>query len=173
MALRSSYAVPLRAVARRSPDALTALALALAATIPLAWMPGPASATPLFAPAVSYATGFYPNSVAVGDLNGDGKLDLVTANSYERTVSVLLGNGDGTFGAKTDRAVSQYAEFVALADLNHDGKLDLAVSGESPSNVVSVLLGNGDGSFGAPDDIVLGSFATSVAIADLDGDGNP
>src|SRR5437016_2479890 len=64
-----------------------------------------AVAAPLFAaPFLSFDTGSYPLSVAVADLNGDGKPDLVAANNLANTVSVLLGNGDGTFGAKTDFA---------------------------------------------------------------------
>jgi len=131
-----------------------------------------AVAAPIFAPAVSYETGPRPNWVAVGDLNGDGKPDLVTANSVVNTVSILLGNGDGTFAPKVDRSVTQWPEFVLLADLNRDGKLDLVVTGENPDTLVSVLLGNGDGTFGPVLDL-KGVRPSSVAVADLDADGKP
>ena len=88
--------------------------------------------------------------MAIGDLNGDGRPDLAAANYAANTVSVLLGNGDGTFGAKTDFATGTSPRSVAIGDLNGDGKPDLAVA-NSGSNTVSVLLGNGDGTFGTQD----------------------
>jgi hypothetical protein len=113
-------------------------------------------------------------SVAVGDLNGDGKLDLATANSFfpSNSVSVLLGNGDGSFGATTNSATGSNAKSVAIGDLNGDGKLDLATANSSPGTV-SVLLGNGDGSFATHTDYVTGTDSRSVAIGDLNGDGKP
>src|SRR6267154_1773584 len=82
---------------------LRVAALALLALGVLAAIPDRSAAAPLFAaPFLSFDAGFYPHSVAVADLNGDGKLDLVVANDRSSSVSVLLGNGNGTFGAKTD-----------------------------------------------------------------------
>src|SRR6267143_783252 len=127
------------------------------------------SASPLFASAfLSFDTCWQcePVFVAVGDLNGDRTPDLVVANSFA-AVSVLLGNGDGTFGANTDLPIGG-ATSVAIADLNADGKLDLAVTGSSS---VSVLLGNGDGTFGAKTDFTTGPGPASVAIGDLNADG--
>src|SRR5258706_2719560 len=123
-------------------------------------------ASPLFASAfLSFDTGGQPVCVAVGDLNGDRTPDLVVANY--NTVSVLLGNGDGTFGAKTDLAIGGVATSVAIADLNADGKLDLAVTG---SGSVSVLLGNGDGTFGVKTDFATGPGPASLALGDLSSD---
>ena len=85
---------------------------------------------------------------------------------------MLLGNGDGTFGAKTDFATGPVPVSVAIGDLNGDGKPDLAVA-NCDSNTVSVLLGNGDGTFGAKTDFATGSGPGSVAIGDLNGDGKP
>src|SRR5205814_2882547 len=126
-------------------------------------------------PASAFATGPDPNQVAAGDLNGDGKTDLVTASSrYEyHFVSVLLGNGDGTFRANTDYEVANAAQAVAIADLNGDGKLDLAVAAPGGSaKPVAVLLGNGDGTCQAR--VESGSGVDGpIAIADLNGDGKP
>ena len=88
----------------------------------------------------------------------------------QHNVSVLLGNGDGTFGAATNFAAGRRPASVAIGDLNGDGKLDLAVA-NSDSNNVSVLLGNGNGTFGAATNFAAGSEPRSVAIGDLNGDG--
>jgi len=90
-----------------------------------------------FRSAVNYGAGVSPDSVAVGDVNGDGKLDLVVANQGSANVSMLLGNGDGTFQAAVNYSTGEYPFSVALGDLNGDGQPDLAV-GNSAN--VSVLL---------------------------------
>src|SRR2546425_1165281 len=96
-----------------------------------------------------YGTGDIPSSVAIDDLNGDGKPDLARANVNSHSVSVLLGNGDGSFGVKTDFGTGDNPLSVALGDLDGDGKPDLATTtGIIRGGTVSVLLGNGDGSFG-------------------------
>src|SRR5262245_11812623 len=94
-----------------------------------------------FLPAVPYDTGRGPLSVAVGDFNGDGQLDLVTANLFGDSVSVLLGNGDGTFQTAQSYPVGPSPSAVAVGDFNGDGIPDLAVIGSSPDRV-GVLLGN-------------------------------
>src|SRR5439155_7272305 len=90
-----------------------------------------------------------PNSVATADFNGDGKLDLAVANFSGNTVSIFLGNGDGTFHVQLDYATGTDPYSVAVGDFNRDGKMDLAVANGlgSSGNTVSVLLGNGDGTF--------------------------
>jgi hypothetical protein len=120
-----------------------------------------------FSAAVNYATGTQPDSVAVGDLNGDGKADLAVAN-YGPNVSVLLGNGDGTFQTAVQYAVGSSADSVAVGDFNGDGRADLAVANGTN---VSVLLGNGDGTFQTAVDYAVGGSTFSIVVGDFNGDG--
>src|SRR5437667_335940 len=102
-----------------------------------------AIAAPLFAaPFLSFDTGFSPQCVAIGDLNGAGNPDLAVANSDSTAVSVLFGNGGGSFALKTDFAAGTSPASVAIGDLNGDDKPDVVVANYT-SNTVSVLLGNG------------------------------
>ena len=119
-----------------------------------------------------YAVGRVPVFVAAGDFNGDGKLDLVTANYFDNNVSVLLGNGEGTFQPAMPFAVGKAPISAAVGDFNGDGKLDLAVTNYG-DNTVSVLLGNGDGSFTAASGppFKVGNDPRVVA-GDFNGDGN-
>jgi uncharacterized protein (TIGR03437 family) len=126
------------------------------------------------APGSPFALGLFPQSVAVGDFNGDGKPDLVAAISGNNTVRVLLGNGSGGFTGGGAFAVGSFPQSVAVADLNGDGKLDI-VSANSGNNTITVLLGNGAGGFtaaaGSP--FTVGTHPQSVAVVDINGDGNP
>ncbi|MER7810895.1 FG-GAP-like repeat-containing protein [Streptomyces sp900116325] len=152
----------------------TLLVAAVTTGVVLGLFPGAGTAeaaTSTFAPKVDYPTGTGPNSVAVGDFNGDGDLDLVTANTAANTVSVLLSNGAGTFAAKTDYATGTNPRSVAVGDFNGDGRLDLVTANASGTDTVSVLLNNGDGTFGAKADYPTGSGTTSVAVGDFNGDG--
>ena len=90
----------------------------------------------------SFGTGSQPYSVAVGDFNGDGKSDLVTADYDGNTASVLLGNGNGTFQAKQSFGTGSAPRSVAVGDFNGDGVKDL-VTADYDGNTASVLLGNG------------------------------
>jgi hypothetical protein len=117
-----------------------------------------------------------PNFVAVADFNRDGKLDVVSANQVTNNVSILLGNGDGTFQtAKTYPAgIAPYA--VAIGDFNRDGFLDLAVSNagdKEASSGISVLLGNGDGTFQPAQHYRAGVRPTELGIGDFNRDGYP
>lgn len=156
-----------------------AFMMALLAALVMASGAGTARATGsgMFAAKVDYATGMNTASVAEGDFNGDGKLDLVTANYVsDGTVSVLLGNGDGTFRAKRDYATGPGTspDFVAVGDFNRDGKLDIVTANYVYSgNAVTVLLGNGDGTFQAAAGYAAGGTAESVAVGDFNKDGWP
>jgi uncharacterized protein (TIGR03437 family) len=129
-----------------------------------------------FKRAVTYGTSNASWSVAVGDFNGDGKLDLATANLVpgaiggNGNVSVLLGNGDGTFRAPVNYGAGNAPYFIAVGDFNGDGKADLAVA-NSKDNNVGVLLGNGDGTFQAPMNYAAGTSPYSIAVGDFNGDG--
>jgi len=134
-------------------------------------------ATPIASPALTgtaFPAGTGPGSVATGDFNGDGKLDLVVPDTASGNVSILLGKGDGTFQAGASYAVGQGSSFqffqVAVGDFNGDGKLDIVVANYNGDNV-SVFLGNGDGTFQAAVNYNVGTNPTSVAVADFNGDG--
>src|SRR5207244_1578193 len=100
-----------------------------------------------FAARTDFGTGIDPVSVAISDLNADGRPDLAVTNNglylgATGSVSVLLGNGDGTFASKADFGTGINPTSVAIADLNADGRPDLAVANATaPSGSVSVLLG--------------------------------
>ncbi len=128
-------------------------------------------AASVFANQAIYATGSSPSSVAVGDFNGDGKQDIAIANSGSNTVSVLLGNGDGTFQTQASYAVGGGPSSVVVGDFNGDGKVDLAVV-NTAGNTISILLGNGDGTF-QPQLItsLSGTSPLAAAFGDFNGDG--
>jgi hypothetical protein len=110
--------------------------------------------------------------VATGDFNHDGRIDLATANWGNSTVTILLGNGDGSFNATTNYPVGSYPRMVAVADFNGDGRLDLATDNQGNSTV-SVLTGNGDGSFASAGQFDVQGAPDGITVADFDSDGQP
>jgi len=116
-----------------------------------------------------------PNSIAVGDFNHDGTLDLAIAAAATNTANVviLLGNGDGAFREGSSYTAGTGAVSIVAADFNHDGNLDLAVA-NSLSNYISILLGNGDGTFRAgPQNPAVPQAVNFVTVSDFNRDGAP
>jgi uncharacterized repeat protein (TIGR01451 family) len=135
-----------------------------------------------FQPAVDFDAGLSPNSIAVGDFNGDGKMDLAvfqagnTSNATAGAISILLGNGNGTFQAPKTTALTEFSSVMAVADFNLDQKSDLAVSSFDPNTglTVSIFLGKGDGTFqSAKNSSVPTGGGGSFVVADFNGDAKP
>ena len=130
--------------------------------------------------AATPTTGSNPLAFVAGDFNGDGKVDIAVANYRSNTVTILLGNGDGSFTA-TDAtpATGSFPAAIVAGDFNKDGKLDLAVDnqcgagGGCTAGSVTILLGDGTGNFtptaASP---TTGSGPLSMAVADFNSDGN-
>src|ERR1051326_1294527 len=118
----------------------------------------------------TYSVGNQPRSIVAGDLNGDGRPDLVAVNEFSTNVSILLGKGDGTFQPATHYTVGYRPLSLVLGDFDHDGKLDLAV-GNYGTVGISVLRGNGDGTFQTAVTYDETTAATSLAVGDFNGDG--
>jgi VCBS repeat protein len=149
------------------------LGLALVCALGLAFTSGAHAAGPSFAPAPGspFGVGDEPHSIASGDFNRDGKLDLATANISSDSVSLLLGNGASGFAPARSFAVGHQPHSLVAGDFNRDLKLDLAVA-NSEDDTISVLLGNGAGGFreaaGSP--LAAGDGAWYLATGDWNGD---
>ena len=133
---------------------------------------------PAFLAPVDYTVGWGPSEVKAADFNGDNILDLATLDTGTQSISVLLGNPDGTFQPDRYSQAGNGYPLVSLAvgDFNEDGKLDLATGSNYDDlyrygiDDVIVLLGNGDGTFRPPAYLGTGLPALSVATGDLNGD---
>jgi hypothetical protein len=114
-----------------------------------------------------------PNVIAAADFNGDGILDLAVSNSNSggTLLTILMGNGDGTFTATTTSpTVGLYPDSIVVADFNSDGIPDLALTSVD-KGLVTILLGNGDGTFESAPSLNTVSAPQSVATGDFNGDG--
>ncbi|HZI33055.1 MAG TPA: VCBS repeat-containing protein, partial [Candidatus Binatia bacterium] len=125
-----------------------------------------------FQSAVNYSTGVYPASVATGDFNGDGKADLAVAiaptSSSAYNVSVLLGNGNGTFQTAVHYDVVTYPYSVTVGDFTGDEKTDLAVATDVG---ITILAGKGDGTFQSALNYGAGNHPTFAGAGDFNKDG--
>lgn len=140
------------------------------------------SASVSFRSPVTYTAGTNPSAVAVGDFNGDGKRDLAVVNSGDSSksdpggVSILLGNGDGTFQSAMNFSAGNNPRYIAVGDFDGDGNDDLVVvrpgvQGASDKGDVTIFLSNGDGTFRNDQLISTFSNPTGVLAADLNSDG--
>ena len=149
------------------------VAIANTNDLEIVFYPGNGDGT-LGAPSTVYSSGLTADSpyrLASGDLNGDGDMDIVTSLISDSGVSVILGNGDGTFGSPTEHAAGSGSAGLELADFTGDGVLD-AVTGDIGSKEVSVLPGNGSGGFGSAVSYSVDEAAYFIAAEDFDDDGN-
>lgn len=130
-----------------------------------------------FADPVSYGVGSFPTDVVVGDFDEDGVPDIAASNGgvASSNVSVLLGAGDGTFGAQRTFGAGSFPYRLATGDFDDDGHEDLAVVNRGipdvPGGTVSVLFGNGEGGFGNRRDHAVGPMPLSVTTGDVNGNG--
>jgi hypothetical protein len=112
--------------------------------------------------------GVFPSAIAVGDLNRDGKLDMVVANVNDSSLSILIGNGNGTFKPQTGVALDGRPVAVAVGDFNNDGIPDVVAL----TTDVFILLGNGDGTFRIGRMFALAEAPIAITLSDFNGDGN-
>ena len=133
---------------------------------------GPVGAQNLIlTPVVPADVGRNPEALTVGDFNADGWQDIATVNSGSDDVTMLFGNGNGTFRSGISFGVGRSPMFLTSGELNHDGKLDLIVA-ETGSDGILVLLGKGNGFFEPPAFYPSGKGPTFVSVGDVDGDGD-
>jgi hypothetical protein len=136
-----------------------------------------------FAAPVFTATGMELYKLVLGDINGDGKVDVILVDDPFDTgsgfqVSYATGNGDGTFNTPNVILQNELVSDVSIADINNDGKADLVLSSEEvqgnsmSTGGILLITGNGDGTFNPPSQIAIGNFFLGMQVADMNNDGN-
>lgn len=125
-----------------------------------------------FEDAITYTVGRQPGDISVGDLNGDGRSDLVVVSSLDNHVAVLIGSGNGVFAPATLYAQGNALNSSQVADYNGDGKPDILVGSGSGGNLM-LLSGKGDGTFGSPQSFPVAAPIRQVVSDDFNGDGKP
>jgi hypothetical protein len=131
------------------------------------------SGTGTFGSPTNFSVGTCPcgnSCVKSSDINADGNIDLLVANSNSNDVSVLLGYGSGSFGTPINYGVGNSPQSIELADFNSDTYIDIATSNQN-SNNVSILLGNSGGSFSIATNYIVGNLPEQLKVADYDLDG--
>ena len=150
--------------------------LAIAASFGFSILPGNGAGG--FGPA-THITTVGATSLRTADLNGDGKFDLaIVAEQQEGKLSIVLGNGNGTFGPPTQHTVGYFPSDLVLADFNGDNKIDIATSNarqvdSSFRSGVSVLFGNGTGNFGPASHFAADRSPDRIITGDFNRDGRP
>jgi hypothetical protein len=131
------------------------------------------TSTGVFQPAVRVNVGRYADGVALGDIDGDGDLDMLNTHfsAVSNTVSIRLNDGTGKFVSGPSAGVGNAPKRVVLGDVDGDGDLDILTANQG-SNTVSVRLNNGAGLFSGGSDLAVDYYPTRVALGDLDGDGD-
>lgn len=125
------------------------------------------------APSIQVTTGIGQSQyVALGDVDGDGDLDLLTALYYANTVAVHLNNGTGTFTGAGSVAVGNFPYKLAVGDLDGDGDLDFVTSNAVTPGTASLRLNDGTGTFGGGTDIAVSPHPQGIALGDIDADGD-
>ena len=132
-----------------------------------------ASSSGIFAPGSDPGVGFQPTSVTVGDVDGDGDLDLLTAN-FRGGVSVRLNDGRGIFSGGQEVSANGNVRSVTVGDVDGDGDLDFVAPdyGDGTGTVVSVRLNAGNGTFSNGPNVAVGTGCYGAALGDVDGDGD-
>lgn len=146
----------------------------------VAYLPITAPSSTLSFATQSMGVGVNPKGIVTADFNGDGIQDLAVANQGSNSVSVLLGNGDGTFTAGSSLTTGKQPGAIVSGDFNGDGRIDLAVADATDSRVL-IFLGKGDGTFSAASPMncnLITECASTVdpvalAVGDFNGDGHP
>jgi hypothetical protein len=128
-----------------------------------------------FATAVHSTVDTDAKGITAGDLNNDGKVDFVVSNYNSYKLNILLGNGDGTFQPKIQYDTTSETRALYITDINGDGKPDLIFPNEGantrPAKAITILLGNGNGTFQPKVDYITNAKSESLIVADLNGDG--